>query len=87
MGWTSFNAEVDVIICEPMGYCLHFDGLIDRLVEARELFLVKNGLILPSILAFKCALIHDEHYYDHKVQYWNDVYGIPMKSMKQWISH
>jgi hypothetical protein len=30
--WEEFNAETDVIIAEPMGYCLHFDGLIDRVI-------------------------------------------------------
>lgn len=32
-------------------------------------------------------MIHDEHFYDQKIEYWNDIYGIPMKSMKKWISH
>lgn len=70
-----------------MGYCLHFDGLIDRVIEARDLFLVKNGKIFPNILSYKCGVLHDQHFSDHKVDFWNDVYGVPMASMKQWISH
>lgn len=46
-----------------------------------------NGIILPNQLSFKCAAIHDEYFSDHKVNYWDDIYGIPMKSMKKWISH
>jgi len=42
-----------------MGYCLHFDGLLDRIVEARDLHLTKGGLIFPNTLSFKCALLHD----------------------------
>lgn len=57
--WREFNAEVDIILGEPMGYCLHFDGLLDRIIEARDLYLTKRGIIFPSILSFKCALIHD----------------------------
>jgi protein arginine N-methyltransferase 1 len=87
LSWNNFNAEVDVIIAEPMGYCLHFDGLIDRIIEARDLYLSKKGIIFPNILSFKCALIHDEHFSDHKINYWDDVYGVPMASMKKWISH
>ena len=87
MSWKNLNHEVDVIIGQPMGYCMHFDGMIDRIIEARDLFLTKKGIILPNILSFKCAVVHDEHFYDYKVQFWNDVYGIPMKSMKKWISH
>lgn len=70
-----------------MGYCLHFDGLLDRFIEARDLYLTKQGLIFPSTLSFKCALVHDEHFSDHKINYWNNVYGIPMESMRKWISH
>lgn len=50
-----------------MGYCMHFDGMIDRIIEARDLFLTKKGIILPNILSFKCAVVHDEHFYDYKV--------------------
>lgn len=32
LSWKDFNAEVDVIIAEPMGYCLHFDGMLDRII-------------------------------------------------------
>lgn len=70
-----------------MGYCLHLDGLLDRVIEARDLHLVKDGLIFPNILNFKCALIHDAHFCDHRVEYWDEVYGVSMKSMKKWISH
>jgi protein arginine N-methyltransferase 1 len=85
--WREFNAEVDIILGEPMGYCLHFDGLLDRIIEARDLFLTKRGIIFPNLLSFKCALVHDEYFSDHKVNYWEDVYGVPMGSMKKWISH
>ena len=43
--------------------------------------------MVPSTLAFKCAAIHDEYYSDHKIGFWNKVYGVPMTAMKQWISH
>ena len=70
-----------------MGYCLHFDGMLDRIIQARDLYLSKSGIMLPNILSFKCSLIQDQYFSDHKVNYWNDVYGIPMVSMKKWISH
>lgn len=48
---------------------------------------MKNGKIFPNVLSYKCGVLHDEHFSDHKVNFWNDVYGVPMASMKQWISH
>lgn len=59
LSWKDFNAEVDIIIAEPMGYCLHFDGMLDRIIEARDMFLVKNGLLFPNKLSFKCTAVHD----------------------------
>ncbi len=50
-----------------MGYCMYYDGLLDRIIEARDLYLTKNGLIFPDIISFKCCLINDEYFYDHKV--------------------
>jgi hypothetical protein len=51
-----------------MGFCMHYDGMIDRMIEARDLYLdKKNGLIFPDKLKFKCSLINDEHYYDKKI--------------------
>ena len=59
MMWNDFSAEVDVIIGEPMGYCLHFDGMLDRIIQARDQFLTKHGLLFPNVLSYKCAVIHD----------------------------
>lgn len=70
-----------------MGYCLHFDGLLGLVILARDRFLKKGGPIFPNTLSFKCAAIHDEYFSDCKVDFWDDVYGIPMKSMKKWIAN
>ena len=59
---------MDIIIGEPMGYFMHFDGMLDRMIEARDLYLDKNnGLIFPNKMRFKCALVKDEHFYDKKI--------------------
>lgn len=57
--WNDFNCQVDVIIAEPMGYCMHFDGMLDRMIEARDMFLVKKGIMMPNQLSFKCTVIQD----------------------------
>ena len=42
--------------------------------------------MFPNILRYKAAFIRDEHFNDHKVAFWDEVYGIPMKSMQKWIA-
>lgn len=86
MSYKDFNARVDVIIGEPMGYNLIYDGMMDRMIEARDLYLNEQGIIMPNIIKYKCAFIRDEHFTDKKVSFWNEVYGIPMTSMKDWIA-
>ena len=45
-----------------MGYCLHFDGLIDKIIQARDKFLTPKGVILPNTLSYKCALLYDQYF-------------------------
>lgn len=84
-----FSEPIEVIIGEPMGYNIIYDGLLDRMIEARDLYMKdpNKGLIFPSKIRYKCAFIRDEHFIDKKVEFWDKVYGIPMSSMKYWISH
>jgi hypothetical protein len=42
-----------------MGYCMHFDGMLDRIIQARDMYLNRKGLIFPNTLTYKCAIIHD----------------------------
>ena len=51
-----------------MGYNLFYDSMLDRMIEARDLYLVKDkGLIFPNILKFKSCFIRDDHFSDKKV--------------------
>ena len=69
-----------------MGYNFIYDGMLDRMIEARDLYLKRGGIIMPDKLKYKCAFIRDDYFLDKKVDFWDEVYGIPMKSMKKWIS-
>jgi hypothetical protein len=71
-----------------MGYVMHYDGMLDRIIEARDLYLDKrSGVMLPDKIRFKAALIKDEYFYDKKIEFWNGVYEVKMATMKKWISH
>ncbi len=71
-----------------MGHCLYMDSLIDRMIEAKDLYLKKGtGLMFPNFLNFKAAFIKDDHYIDRKSGFWDELYGIKMTCMKNWISN
>ena len=69
-----------------MGFNFIYDSMLDRMIEARDLYMKKNGVMIPDKLKYKCAFIRDEHFVDKKVDFWDEVYGVPRKSMKGWIS-
>lgn len=70
-----------------MGCNIIYDGMLDRMIEARDLFLNdRNGLILPDKIRYKCAFMRDEYQKDEKMDFWDEVYGVTMKEMKKWVS-
>lgn len=39
--------EVDIIISEWMGFCLLYEGMLDSVLYARDIFLKNGGLLFP----------------------------------------
>ena len=74
--------KYDVIISEWMGYFLVYEGMLDTVITARDRFLKKGGVMLPSRSVIKLAGLSDQALYDKHVTFWNDVYGYSMSSLK-----
>lgn len=88
IGEFHIDGKVDVLLGEPMGYNLYFDGNLQTLIDARDRYLDENkGIILPNKLSYKSALICDQYQKDDKVNFWDQVYGVTMANMKQWVTH
>jgi len=73
MFWKDFCYDVDIIVGEPMGYNLIYDGLMDRMIEARDLYMkdLNKGLIFPSRIRYKCAFIRDDKFIQKKIRFWD----------------
>jgi len=74
--------KVDVIVSEWMGYFLLFEGMLDSVLRARDLFLKPTGILAPSNANIEIGLFEDEEYINDKHTYWNNVYGFKMTAMK-----
>ncbi|KAJ8330390.1 Protein arginine N-methyltransferase 3 [Batrachochytrium dendrobatidis] len=74
--------KVDVIVSEWMGYFLLFEGMLDSVLHARDLYLAPNGIMAPSHAMIKIAGIEDAEWVNDKLNFWNDVYGFKMDLMK-----
>lgn len=88
--------KVDVIISEPIGFLLVHERMLEVYVIARERFLKKGGLMLPSTGSILFAPMTDDALYAEQVgksAFWNngDFYGVDISpvaalSMKEYMS-
>jgi len=74
--------KVDIIISEWMGYCLLYESMLDSVLWARDKYLADDGMIFPDRAKIFIATMDDPDFYANKSSYWDDVYGISMKNMK-----
>ncbi|XP_022725925.1 probable protein arginine N-methyltransferase 6 isoform X3 [Durio zibethinus] len=75
--------EVDVIISEWMGYMLLYESMLGSVITARDRWLKRGGLILPSnATLYMAPITHPDRYRD-SIEFWRNVYGIDMSAMLQ----
>lgn len=77
--------KYDVIISEWMGYFLLFEGMLDSVLYARNQLLANSGLLLPNTCSLALAGISDKQLKHRFIDFWDDVYGFRMSSMKNEI--
>lgn len=77
------TGKVDIIVSEWMGYGLLFEGMLDSVLRARDLYLAPGGLMVPSHCTLRIAPISDREWISESTgeKFWSDVYGIDMSPM------
>jgi len=75
--------EVDVIVCDWMGYILFHESMIETVIDARDRYLVKGGVILPDKATMRICGIEDAEYKEQRIDFWDNVYGLNMSCMKE----
>ncbi|KAF2003616.1 S-adenosyl-L-methionine-dependent methyltransferase, partial [Amniculicola lignicola CBS 123094] len=75
--------KVDIIISEWMGYGLLFEGMLDSVLRARDLYLKPDGLLFPSYCTMLVAPIADRQWVaeSNGEKFWKDVYGFDFSAM------
>jgi protein arginine N-methyltransferase 3 len=68
-----------------MGYGLLFEAMLDSVIWARDNYLTKDGLMVPSHATLRIAPFVDAEFVDSHVSFWNEVYGFKMTSMLEKI--
>lgn len=77
------DIKVDVIISEWMGYFLLYESMLDTVLFARDKWLKPNGVLLPDTANLYMCAVEDGEYMDEKINFWNDVYGFRMSSLRE----
>merc|ERR1719259_1523095 len=75
--------KVDIIIFEWMGYCLFYESMLDTVLYARDKWLAEGGLMFPDRANLYITGIEDRQYKDDKINWWDDVYGFDMSSIRK----
>jgi protein arginine N-methyltransferase 3 len=75
--------KVDIIISEWMGYGLLFEGMLDSVLRARDMYLRPEGIMVPSHCNIRLAPISDAEWVAENTgeRFWNDVYGFDFSTM------
>ncbi len=77
--------KVDVIVSEWMGYCLLYEGMLDSVIWARDRYLSKGGLMIPSYTTLRLAPLSCKDYVDERVHFWDEQYGFDMTAMTKQV--
>lgn len=77
--------KVDIIISEWMGYFLLYESMLDCVLFARDKWLVPGGLLFPDRAVLYVASIEDGEYMAEKMNFWDNLYGVGMKCIKNWV--
>jgi protein arginine N-methyltransferase 1 len=79
--------KVDIIISEWMGYCLFYESMLQTVLYARDKWLVEDGLMFPDKASLHISAIEDRDYKQDKVDWWSNVYGFKMTSIRDNALH
>ncbi|XP_017046103.1 protein arginine N-methyltransferase 8 [Drosophila ficusphila] len=72
--------EVDIIVCDWMGYCLFSENMLDSLILARDKWLVAGGHIFPDTAQLYLAAIEGR---DQDLGFWHDVHGFDLSAIRR----
>lgn len=71
--------QVDIIVCEWMGYFLLYENFLKDVILARDKYLKPGGMILPNRVRMQVAGLMDRREIKLEKQcFWKSVYDIDM---------
>ncbi|EZG79493.1 protein arginine N-methyltransferase [Gregarina niphandrodes] len=75
--------SVDIIVSEWMGYFLLYESMLDCVLDCRDKFLKRDGLMLPDKARMFIAGLEDGDFRSEKFEFWNNVYGLDYSAVQE----
>ena len=69
------GVKADVLISEWMGFYLFHESMLSSVIVARDRFLSRDGIILPSAVSLHICPVNVKEFHDETYGYWKNVYG------------
>ena len=60
-----------------------YECMLDSIIFAKNKWLRRDGLMFPDKATLFISGMEDEEFRASKIDFWDDVYGISMKSIKE----
>jgi protein arginine N-methyltransferase 6 len=79
--------KVDVIVSEWMGFYLVHESMLNSVLDARDKWLKKGGLMLPSHATIYACPVSMDQYRKDKVDFWEDVCGLDLSPFGHTLAH
>lgn len=75
--------KVNVVVSELIGHIAFEEGMAESLFDARDRFLMTNGVMLPERVDLKVALVEENEVYPECIECWQDIGGIDYSLMRE----
>lgn len=75
--------KVDVIISMWLGYSLFQGGRLKTVIQARDKWLKREGVIIPDCAQLYIAAICDDEFREQHINWWKNVYGHDMSCVSE----
>jgi hypothetical protein len=75
--------KADVVISELLGFLAIEEDVVKYVSDARDRFLREGGVLIPNKVEIKIALIESGEAYENLIRFWNKIYGIDFRPVKE----
>lgn len=75
--------KVNVVVSELIGHIAFEEGMVESLFDAKERFLIPEGVIIPERVELKVALVEEDEVYPECIECWEPIEEIDYSPMRE----